>query len=62
MGFSTPKTPTAPADKPERKVDVEPEDIELGTDDIDDGTNIRTQGKRALIKPTGSKVSSGVKV
>lgn len=60
MGFSTPTIPDAPAEKPEREVDIEPEDIELGDDDATD-TNLKTQGKRALIKPSGGAVS-GVKV
>ena len=62
MGFSTPKIPDAPAKKPERDVDVEPEDIVLGTEDAEDGTDVRTQGKRALVKPTGGASTSGVKI
>jgi hypothetical protein len=62
MGFSSPKTPDAPAKKPEREAGVDPEDIELGVDDPEDGTDVRTQGKRALVKPTGGAAASGVKI
>lgn len=42
-----------PAARPERVVEVEPEDIELGTEDITQGAGLKTAGKRSLIKPTG---------
>lgn len=48
-----------PADKPERVVDVEAEDIVLGTADDQPGA-LRTQGKRALIKPSGGSGTSGL--
>lgn len=50
-----------PAKRPERIVEVEPEDIELGTSEDTEGVNLRTQGKRSLIKPTGGAVS-GLKI
>lgn len=55
---STPKIPEAktPAAKPERIVDVAPEDIKLGTDDSGD----TSKGKRQLKRPrtaTGTGLS-----
>lgn len=58
---SAPKVPN-PAKRPERVVEIEAEDIELGSSDVTDGTNIRTQGKRALLKPSGGSPSSGLKI
>lgn len=54
-----------PAKRPERNVEVEAEDIELGTSDQTAGTDLRTKGKRSLIKPSGassSTASSGLNV
>lgn len=48
-----------PADKPERVVDVEAEDVVLGTADDQPG-DLRTQGKRALMKPSGGSGTSGL--
>jgi len=50
-----------PAKRPERVVEIEAEDIELGTSEATEGTNLRTQGKRSLTKPTGAP-KTGVKV
>lgn len=61
MGSSTPKT-TTPARRPEREVDVEPEDVVLGTEDIEEGTDVTKQGKRSLVKPSGASSVTGVKV
>ena len=41
-----------PADRPERTIETEAEDVVLGSQDDQPG-GIRTQGKRALIKPSG---------
>jgi len=41
---------------------VEAEDIELGTSALTEGTDIRTQGKRSLTKPSGGANTTGVKV
>jgi hypothetical protein len=60
MGGGTPDVPD-PAKRPERVVEIEAEDIELGTSEATEGTNLRTQGKRSLTKPTGSS-PTGVKV
>lgn len=64
MGSSKPKTPEPPARRPERTVDVEPEDVLLGDEDLDteEGTDVKKQGKRSLVKPSGGAKSSGVKV
>jgi hypothetical protein len=51
MGMSAPKAKT-PAQRPERTVDTEEEDIVLGGEEEQPG-DLRTQGKRALIKPSG---------
>ena len=48
-----------PADKPERVVDVEAEDVVLGSAEDQPG-DLKTQGKRALIKPSGGSGSSGL--
>ena len=53
-----PKIPDMPSEKPTRDTDVQPEDIVLGTDNTDN----KTKGKRALIKPSGSTNTSGLKV
>lgn len=62
MGASTPKAQPLPAKRPERIVDVEPEDIELGTEDFEEGTDLSKQGKRSLVKPSGAGSTAGVKV
>ena len=61
MGGSAADVPT-PAARPERIVEVEAEDIELGTSDLTAGTDLKTQGKRALTKPSGGTSTSGIKV
>jgi hypothetical protein len=50
-----------PAERPERKVEVEPEEIELGTEDMSQSSGMKIAGKRSLIKPTGS-AKSGLSV
>lgn len=54
MGFSKPKVPAynPPAAKPERQVDVEPEDVQLG-DEASQDPNAK-RGKRALMRPSGA--------
>lgn len=51
MSASTPKA-ADPAQRPERVVETEAEDIVLGTAEDEPG-DLKTQGKRALIKPSG---------
>lgn len=53
MSFSKPKTPSynPPAAKPDRQVDVEPEDVQLGDEDSQTTTK---KGKRALMRPSGA--------
>lgn len=53
MSMSKPKIPaaTTPAARPERQVDVEPEDVQLG-DSASQATT--TKGKRSLMRPTGA--------
>lgn len=52
-----------PAKRPERVVEIEADDIELGTSDQTEGTDLKTQGKRSLMKPTGSTDAvSGLKI
>lgn len=60
MSFSKPKVPAAPtpAERPERQVEVEPEDIQLG-DTASQDTN-KNRGKRGLMRPSG--VGSGLAV
>jgi hypothetical protein len=61
MGGSSPDMPD-PAARPQRVVEVDAEDIEIGTSDMTEGTDLRTQGKRALTKPSGGKPTSGLKI
>jgi len=51
-----------PAKRPERIVEIEPEEIELGTEDLTEGTDLRTMGKRALTKPSGGPAVSGLNI
>lgn len=51
MGVSSPEA-ADPAKRPERVVETKPEDIVLGNSS-DETSGIKTQGKRALIKPSG---------
>jgi len=44
-----------PAKRPEREVEVEAEDIQLGSEDPVEDTKMT--GKRSLIKPAGSPAS-----
>lgn len=54
MSMSKPKVPAykPPAEKPERQVDVEPEDVQLGDEASQDTTKQR--GKRSLMRPSGT--------
>lgn len=61
MGSSSDSEDYDVADDPEREVEIEAEDIELGTSEQTEGTDLRTQGKRALTKPSGT-TTSGVNV
>ena len=47
-----------PADRPERTIETEAEDIVLGSADDQPG-DLKTQGKRALIKPSGGTRTGG---
>lgn len=60
MSMSKPKTPAynPPAVRPDRQVDVEPEDVQLGDADSQVST---TKGKRALMRPSGA-TSTGLAV
>lgn len=51
--MSKPKVPAynPPAAKPERQVDVEPEDVQLGDTASQDPTK---KGKRSLMRPSGA--------
>jgi hypothetical protein len=57
MGASSPDVPN-PAKRPERVVETEAEDIVLGQPDDQPG-DLRTQGKRSLIKPSGGGATGG---
>lgn len=52
--MSKPKVPAynPPASKPERQVDVEPEDVQLGDAASQDPNSAK--GKRALMRPSGA--------
>lgn len=57
MGFMSPKVPkpaaiVQPAERPDRVVEVEPEDVQMG--DKDSQATTKTRGKRALMRPTGA--------
>lgn len=60
MSFGGASTTSDPAERPTRDVEVEAEDIELGTSDKTAGTDLRTKGKRSLIKPSGATATSGL--
>ena len=62
MGFPSADTPSTPAKRPERVVEVDPEDIELGTSDASQGADLKTKGKRSLTRPTGSSPASGAQI
>ena len=47
-----------PAERPERVIETEAEDVVLGTTDDQPG-DLKTQGKRALIKPSGGTSTGG---
>lgn len=57
MGFSSPDI-ESPAKRPERVVETEAEDIVLGTVEDQPG-DMKTKGKRALTKPSGSTSATG---
>ena len=52
FGADMPKAQT-PAQRPERVVETEPEDITLGDVAEDMETDDKKRGKRSLIRPTG---------
>lgn len=56
---SKPKVPSTstPAVRPDRQVDVEPEDVQLG--DADSQTTT-TKGKRSLMRPSGTTTGLAV--
>lgn len=58
MSMSKPKVPAykPPAAKPERQVDVEPEDVQLGDEDSQSTTK---KGKRSLMRPSGAAAGGG---
>lgn len=62
-----PKIPDAappPAARPERQVEVQPEDVQLGDADSQ-GSNLgKNKGKRSLMRPTGTSApaTSGLAV
>ena len=60
MGGGGAKIPE-PAQRPERILDVEPEDIQLGNDTSEE-EKLKLKGKRSLIKPSGATDTSGLKV
>lgn len=53
-----PKPLPPPAARPERKVDVELEDIKLGGADLID-RDPNTIGKKSLVRPRGNSVTQG---
>ena len=56
MSHHTPPPAPIPAQRPERNVDVQPEDIKLGDVNIE-GSGIKKKGKRSLQRPTGAPKS-----
>lgn len=53
---STPKMPEpiTPAQRPERVIETDPEEIELGSDQTQDLDTLKVKGKRSLSKPSGN--------
>jgi len=60
-GAKTPKVAT-PAKRPERVVEVSPEDIELGSVADAATDSLKKSGKRSLSKPLGAAPVSGLVV
>lgn len=58
---SAPEPAPTPAKRPERKVEVTPEDVKLGSGEGEKSMTLRKSGKRSLARPTGTS-SSGLKV
>lgn len=58
MSFKKPKVPAynPPAAMPDRQVDVQPEDVQLGDEASQDSTK---KGKRALMRPSGASTGTG---
>ncbi|HHP0490199.1 hypothetical protein [Vibrio campbellii] len=48
-----------PATRPERRVDVDPEDVQLGGADLLEGKN---KGKAALVRPRGNAPTSNTSI
>lgn len=48
-----------PAARPERKVDVDPEDVQLGGMDMLD-RDPNSVGKRALVRPRGNSLAGAI--
>lgn len=61
MSMSKPKAPETPAQRPERQVEVQPEDVVLGSEQ-DSESSMKTQGKRSLLRPTGASATGGLQV
>ena len=61
MGSSSPDLPD-PAKRPERIIETDPEDIEIGTSEQTEGTDLLTQGKRSLTRPSGGSPTSGINI
>lgn len=57
MSFKKPKVPAynPPAPAPERQVEVEPEDVQLGDGDSQDPNK---KGKRSLMRPSGASAGT----
>ena len=55
--------PIVPAQRPERVIETEPEEVELGSDQTQDLDTLKVKGKRSLSKPSGNtgKTSSSSK-
>ena len=59
MGFSTPDA-KPPAQRPERRVEVKPDDVQLGSEaDMTGGSDLKRKGKRSLTRPAGSVAGGG---
>lgn len=62
-GSSAPAAVAPVAKRPERVVEVTPEEIKLGGQSTDNSTaGLRKGGKRSLSRPTGSTSSTGLSV
>ena len=61
MSLGGSKAPAPIKAPPERKIAIEPEDIQIG-DDANVTSGLKKGGKRSLLKPAGGATSTGLNI